>query len=134
MAPVPDGESTAPGLLTVGDQLAAVLEELDVSQAELARRLAGKRASRGKVEARRRWLGKIVSGEIERPRPRSLESIVAALDLSPDYFKVPTRTQMLQRAVRLHEVAAEVRALRTQVDGLERRVDRVAPREPGGDV
>lgn len=73
---------------SVADQLAALLEETDLSQRELGRRLAGtERADSPAAKSKTRWVQKILAGEVERPRPASLREIERAAG-RPGYFRM----------------------------------------------
>lgn len=97
---------------SVGNQLAQALREKGVSQKELARRLAGTKDLK-KIEAKRRWLAKIMEGKIQRP---GMIPIERALKLPPGYFRLPTPEQVRLRADRQEELAAQVAQLRREFD------------------
>ena len=107
MAPVPKHQDPP----SIGEQLAAALKDADVSQSELARRLAPG-GDEKKQESKRRWIAKILKDKIARPGMRPIEQ---ALSLPPGYFRLPTVAQVRQRRVRLEELEAEVAWLREWV-------------------
>lgn len=87
LAPVPRSGRPQP---TLAEQLKAALAEKPViSQRELGRRLAA--LDDTDPEVRRRWVRKILDGEVRRPEPESLRLLERALKKKPGHFKLPDR-------------------------------------------
>lgn len=125
LAPVPRMELRPPPL---AKQLAQALEETRVSQRELAKRLA---ADDGKLaKSKRRWLNKLLKGEVTHPTQASLTAIEKALSLPAGRLVVePLRRVRAEEASShrrlealeavLNELAPEVALLAARVDALE---------------
>jgi hypothetical protein len=95
---------------SVGQQLAAALEQTGVSVRELARRIAVNEG--GKWESKRRWLMKVLADELAHPE---MDGVVRALSLPDDYF-VWGELERRRRRGRLEELEAEVSGLRREFD------------------
>jgi transcriptional regulator with XRE-family HTH domain len=132
LAPVPQEEEPP----TIAEQLHDALAAADVSQRQLAQRLAGKNATENQIETKRRRIQKILTGKIARPR---MDDIASALNLPPDHFRLPTPAQVKRRLDRQEAISATVERLEDTLDdvlerleALERRVAQ-APRRESGD-
>jgi transcriptional regulator with XRE-family HTH domain len=93
--------------LTVAERLRTVLEEQELSQRGLAKRLAGEDASSKRVENVRRQVAKWLSGQ-NVPTAVSARRLAAVLGTPPDYFMAPrgaAGAPLLQAAERLAEAA-----------------------------
>lgn len=114
---------------TPGGRLAALYDEGRFTKLGLARALA--RLDGTKVESKRRWLTKLLRGDIEHPDPKTLREIAQVLDLEPGYLIVeggrddgvvqiaPTRRQLERR---LEEAEAGLARLGRLTERLGRRV------------
>lgn len=116
-------EDSAP--LTIADQLENALQQTGVSQSELARRLSSKTSS---AASERRWLLKVLRGDVEAPEPESLAAIEHHLDLGDGYFVVPTAEQRRTRTIRLEELAAKQTEMDTELRSLLSRVEKLEDR------
>lgn len=104
LAPVPPAEAPT----SIGEQLAAALQETGVSARELARRLAA--ADGSLSESKRRWIQKVLADELEAP---SMDAVAKALKKPRGYFQAPPR-ESRRRLGRLEELEGEVARLREE--------------------
>jgi malonyl CoA-acyl carrier protein transacylase len=79
---VPPGQVTA----SIQEQLSNALEETGVSARELGRRLSD--GTPKDAEAKRRWVQKILAGDIQRP---NMAPVAVALGKPRGYFTVPAK-------------------------------------------
>lgn len=110
LAPVPRAAGPQP----LNEQLAAVMSRKRVSQRELAKRLAA--IDHTKPESKRRWLGKLLKGEVANPDRETVRELEQALALSTGYFKTAVPAGPLTRQDRLAALEAEVVRLREEHD------------------
>lgn len=98
--------------------IAARMEEIGVSKRELARRLAGKGGAVDDTqwETQRRWITKLLRGELRWPTQAKLDSVAVALELPPGTYKAPRRAAV----VRISQPDEE------RLDRIEAKIDRMA--------
>ncbi len=105
---------------SVAAQLRALLDSRDISVMALSRTLAG---NGGKPESHRRYLMKLLRGDVPRPSRSTLDSIEDALGVerwtlrAPARASVPPRADLEEVRARLEEVERMLAAL--QADRLE---------------
>lgn len=97
----------------LNEQLETVMRRKRVSQRELSRRLANLDGS--KPESKRRWLVKVLNGDVE-PGEESAAELEQALALNGGYFKLSGPAAPRSRKDRLQALEATVAALERELD------------------
>lgn len=83
------------------------IDDAGVSVSELGRRLAA--ADGGNPESKRRWLMKLLNGDVESPEQESLDAIASALGLAPGALTTASRAQAVARRAELEEEVDDLR-------------------------
>lgn len=130
---------------SIGEQLAKLLDETEISQRELGRRLAGNPKSPNftkRWDAQTRWVQKVLGPEVDRPTDAKLDRVEQAAG-RPGFFSRPARRSQRARADelallhrRLEEVEArsaqDVLLLREDLRKAIRRIRTLERRFAGG--
>lgn len=83
------------------------IDDAGVSVSELGRRLAA--ADGGNPESKRRWLMKLLNGDVESPEQESLDAIASALGLAAGALTTASRAQAVARRAELEEEVDDLR-------------------------
>lgn len=117
------------------ERLDTLMEEKEISNRELARRLAGKGAPREKVESLRSQVSRWRSGQ-RTMSAKNARRVAKVLGLSPDELVTPRATRA-GLETRLAGVEDEVQELRAAMGRIQRRLAHLArllrePNQAGG--
>src|SRR5690348_14440396 len=77
----------SPAALVIGARLLEALNQEGMSQRELARRLAGSKATHAQVETFRRYVSRWCAGDA-RPSPKNAARLARELHTPADHFRV----------------------------------------------